>query len=108
VFLDFEKAYDMLWTNGLLTKMKKIGISGNMFEFFKDFVSNRTFQVQLGGDRSNTKLLKNGTPQGSVISPVLFFGTTTTQRATINRATTERGPLNGRQLNGRTTERGDG
>ena len=28
VFLDFEKAYDMLWTNGLLTKMKKIGISG--------------------------------------------------------------------------------
>lgn len=73
VFLDFEKAYDMLWRNGLLSKLKKIGINGNMFAFVKDFVANRTFQVQVGNERSERKNLDNGTPQGSVISPILFL-----------------------------------
>ena len=73
VFLDFEKAYDLIWRNGLLTKIKKIGVNGNMFKFIKDFVSNRTFQVQVGNERSNIRKLENGTPQGSVISPILFL-----------------------------------
>jgi hypothetical protein len=72
-FLDFEKAYDMLWRTGLLAKLKKMGINGRMFAFIKDFISDRTFQVQIGKERSSTWTLENGTPQGSVISPILFL-----------------------------------
>ena len=73
VFLDFEKAYDMLWRKGLMTKIKKLGINGNMFAFIKDFITERTFQVQVGDHRSKIMTLDNGTPQGSVISPLLFL-----------------------------------
>src|SRR5688572_2021749 len=47
-FLDFEKAYDMLWRPGLLTKIKRLGIYGNMFSFIENFISDRTFQVKVG------------------------------------------------------------
>jgi ribonuclease HI len=73
VFLDFEKAYDMLWRVGLLTKIKKLGITGNIFKFINNFIQNRTMQVQIGNKRSKRIVLENGTPQGSVISPVLFL-----------------------------------
>lgn len=33
---------------------------------------NRTIQVQVSGCRSKCVRIENGTPQGSVISPVLF------------------------------------
>ena len=35
VFLDFEKAYDMLWRPGLMAKVKKLGINGNMFALLR-------------------------------------------------------------------------
>jgi hypothetical protein len=72
-FLDFEKAYDMLWRPGLLTKVKRLGIHGNMFSFIENFISERTFQVKVGAELSEAKILENGTPQGSIISPILFL-----------------------------------
>jgi len=38
----------------------------------RSFLSNRTFQVCIGSTLSMTKRLENGTPQGSVLSPILF------------------------------------
>jgi ribonuclease HI len=73
VFLDFEKAYDMVWRSGLLYKVKQMGIVGNMFAFIENFVKDRTFQVQVGGELSDIETLKNGVPQGSIISPTLFL-----------------------------------
>ena len=73
MFLDFEKAYVMMWKAGLLSKIKKLGINGNMFAFVKDFITGRTSQVQVGDQRSESMKLENGTPQGSVISPLLFL-----------------------------------
>jgi hypothetical protein len=73
VFLDFEKAYDMLWRPGLLCKIKQLGIRANMFKFVKAFISERTFQVQVGSVLSEIAVQQNGTPQGSIISPMLFL-----------------------------------
>ena len=73
VFLDFEKSYDMIWRAGLLAKLKQIGINGQMFSFVNSFIHNRSMQVQVGGTRSKVVTLENGSPQGSVISPVLFL-----------------------------------
>ena len=63
----------MLWRPGLLTKVKRLGIHGNMFSFIENFISERTFQVRVGSELSEVKTLENGTPQGSIISPILFL-----------------------------------
>ena len=73
IFIDLKKAYDMLWTNGILVKMERMKITGRMYCWVKEFLSNRTFQVRVGDKLSTTHRLENGTPQGSVISPILFL-----------------------------------
>lgn len=73
VFLDFEKAFDMLWQEGLHIKLYNKGIRGNMLNYIRDFLTNRTLQVQIGNSKSTKKHLQNGTAQGSVISPILFL-----------------------------------
>lgn len=37
IFFDIEKAYDMLWKEGLLIKFEQIGIEGRLFNWIKDF-----------------------------------------------------------------------
>ena len=73
LFLDFEKAFDMIWHKGLLIKLKKLGLNGNIFEWIKDFITNRTIQVKIGNTLSGVFPLDNGTAQGAVISPILFI-----------------------------------
>ena len=73
VFIDFQSAYDMLWHKGLLRKLSGMGINGKAFAYIEQFVTNRTMQVRVGSELSVTHNLENGTPQGSIISPLLFL-----------------------------------
>lgn len=73
VFLDIEKAYDMVWRKGVLYKLNKMGIGGNMFNWVNSFLHSRKIKVRLGSVLSDEYELDNGTPQGSVISPLLFL-----------------------------------
>ena len=73
IFVDLEKAYDMIWKDGLLHKLKNIGIRNEMYIWIENFLSQRTIQVKVGNELSDTINLDNGTPQGSVLSPVLFL-----------------------------------
>jgi len=73
VFIDFQSAFDMMWQNGLLIKLKKLGITGNVFSFIKNFLTDRTLQVKVGSALSQKYLIENGTAQGSIISPLLFL-----------------------------------
>jgi len=72
VFIDVEKAYDMLWKEGLLIKLDMMGIKGKMYNWIMNFLLNRTIQVRVGCEYSPTYEIENGTPQGSVSSPILF------------------------------------
>uniref|UniRef100_A0A3B3YS32 Reverse transcriptase domain-containing protein n=1 Tax=Poecilia mexicana TaxID=48701 RepID=A0A3B3YS32_9TELE len=72
VFFDAEKAYDMLWREGLMIKLHQIGIGGNMFNWLWDFLQDRNIQVKIGCQFSKLCKIENGTPQGSVVSPTLF------------------------------------
>jgi hypothetical protein len=47
VFIDFQKAFDMLWKHGLLQKMVSLNIYGNMLTYVNVFLSNRTLQVRI-------------------------------------------------------------
>lgn len=72
VFFDIEKAYDMMWGKGLLIRLCKVGIKGRMFRWIKDFLLGRVIQVRIGNKYSGNYEIENGTPQGSIISPLLF------------------------------------
>ena len=73
VFFDIEKAYDMMWKEGLLIKLYKMGVGGRVFNWIKIFLFDRKIQVRIGSELSNKYMVGNGTPQGSVISPLLFI-----------------------------------
>lgn len=72
VFCDIEKAYDMLWKEGLLIKLNKLGIGGRLYNWVLDFLFDQEIEVRLGTEYSKMYKVENGTPQGSVCSPVLF------------------------------------
>ena len=44
-FLDIPKAFDKVWHDGLLFKLKSYGISGCLFTLIKDFLRNRQQHV---------------------------------------------------------------
>ena len=73
VFIDFKSAFDMMWRTGLLIKLRNLGITGNIFSFIKNFLTNRSIQVKVGDSLSQRYVLDNGTAQGSIISPLLFL-----------------------------------
>jgi ribonuclease HI len=72
-FIDFSNAFDMVWKQGLLHKLQKLGIGGNMLNFINDFLTDRSIRVKVGSTLSEEFKLDNGSPQGSVISPILFL-----------------------------------
>ena len=56
-FLDISKAFDKVWHEGLLFKLEPIGISGNLLNLLKRFLSNRFQQVVLNGQCSSWRSL---------------------------------------------------
>ena len=72
VFLDFERAYDMVWRDGLLSKLFGLGLRGRSLRWIRAFLGNRTARVRVGTCFSNWFELQNGLVQGSAISPILF------------------------------------
>ena len=48
-FLDILKAFDKVWHEGLLFKLERIGISGNLLSLLKRFLNNRFQRVVLNG-----------------------------------------------------------
>jgi ribonuclease HI len=73
IFFDFSHAFDMIWKQGLLHKLDRIGISGRIKSWIADFLENRKIKVKINNTISKEFRLDNGTPQGSVISPILFL-----------------------------------
>ena len=71
-FIDLSKAFDKMWKEGLLLKLLRAGVTGHMFKWIKSFLHHRTARVKLGSNLSYTFKVREGVPQGGVISPTLF------------------------------------
>lgn len=63
VFADISKAYDKVWIEGLLYKIRKMGITGNLYYMLKSLLINRTIQVVGMGKVSALHALLAGVPQ---------------------------------------------
>ena len=73
VFLDISKAFDKIWLPGLIFKIKSFGISGDLLELIKNFLSNRFQRVVLNGQTSEWEKINAGVPQGSILEPLYFL-----------------------------------
>ena len=73
VFCDISKAFDRVWHEGLLFKLKSIGISDSLLLWFRDYLPRRKQRVVLPGAASSWKHIKAGVPQGSILGPLLFL-----------------------------------
>ena len=71
--LDLEKAFDSVWHKGLLFKLWIAGIRGPLFKILQTFLKNRFVRTRLEGRLSLQVQPKQGVPQGSVLSPLLFI-----------------------------------
>ena len=72
MLFDYSKAYDTVWRTGLLQKMLDIGVSLRFVQWTTAWLTNRIARVQLSGVTGRCRTFKEGLPQGSVLSSLLF------------------------------------
>ena len=53
VFLDISKTFDKVWHEGLLYKLKSMGISGELYNLLENYLSDRFQRVLLNGQASS-------------------------------------------------------
>jgi Reverse transcriptase (RNA-dependent DNA polymerase) len=73
IFLDLKKAFDTVQHEILLIKLAKFGISGNLLEWFKSYLSNRTQCVDINGTQSDLANIIMSVLQGSWSHFILMF-----------------------------------
>ena len=72
MIFDYSKAYDTVWRIGLLQKTLDIGVTLCFVQWTTAWLTNRIARVQFNGVTGRCRIFKEGLPQGSVLSPLLF------------------------------------
>ena len=73
LLLDLSAAFDTVDHDILLTRLhSKYSISGIALEWFRSYLTNRSQFALIEGCRSQSRELKCGLPQGSVLGPILY------------------------------------
>ena len=73
ILIDLQKAFDTIDHDILLQKLYAIGFSKHSVNWFRSYLINRTFLVNLGNAFSQPACESTGVPQGPVLGPLLFL-----------------------------------
>ena len=73
VYLDISKAFDRVWHDGLIYKLKRCGVSGQLLLLVQSFLKDRKKRTVLNGQSSTWGDISAGVPQGSILGPLFFL-----------------------------------
>ncbi|XP_077455065.1 rapunzel 5 isoform X2 [Stigmatopora argus] len=72
LFIDYSSAFNTIKPDILTDKLSHLGLSSSICCWIKDFLTNRPQTVRLGPHLSSSITLSTGSPQGCVLSPLLY------------------------------------
>lgn len=72
IFLDFQKAFDMVNHKILISKLASIGVTGHFLDTISSYLTDRKQCVKVKNTCSDTLPVITGVPQGSILAPTLF------------------------------------
>ena len=73
VFLDLSKAFNRVWHEDLMYKLKCLGVRGKYYGLIQSFLSDRFQGVVLNWQSSDWWHIKAGVPLGSKLGPLFFL-----------------------------------
>ena len=73
ILIDLQKAFDTINYEILLEKMAFLNFSETAIAWFRSYLTNRSFIVDVDSTLSEPAQLVCGVPQGSIIGPLLFL-----------------------------------
>ena len=73
ILIGLQKAFDTIDHDMLLQKLYANGFSKRTLNWFKSYLSNRSFKVNLGKNFSQLASVSCRVPQGSLLGPLLFL-----------------------------------
>jgi hypothetical protein len=73
IFLDLAKAFDSVPHERLILKLRSYGIEGSLLSWFRHFITGRKQRVVIRGTFLEWSPVSSGTPQGTILGPILFL-----------------------------------
>ena len=73
LFLDMSKAFDSLYHGTVMKKLEFYGIRGIPLSWFRSYLLDRIMKVKFKNCISNSFIIEYGTPQGSVLGPLIYI-----------------------------------
>ena len=70
ILIDLQKVFDAIDHDILLQKLYAIRFSKHSVNWFRYYLINRTFLVNLGNAFSQPACVSSGVPQGSILGPL--------------------------------------